>query len=224
MDRSLFLTAAAAVVYATTVAAWFFVTQMAIGKRVRGPFPLSTVVILVVTTGITALQFLNDEVLPSLERHPGDLQHWRLWKLFTPLFVQGDGWDGMLFNTLAFLFVAFTAERVYGRRRMLLMYFIPGLIGQLFGFWWTDHGAGNSVAIAGLIGGFWVVELVYTHRLPSIAPQLAWVGIGTAVVLTLLGEMHGPAFLVGAAMGYVLDRVSPMLPHHADPAAARSAS
>ncbi|HEU0165400.1 MAG TPA: rhomboid family intramembrane serine protease, partial [Thermomicrobiales bacterium] len=197
--------------------AWFFVTQMAIGKRVRGPFPLSTFVILIVTSAITLLQFIDHDVLTSLERHTGDLSSGRYWKLFTPLFVQSDGWGDAITNTIAYLIVAFVAERVYGRRRVLLMYFIPGIVGDAFGFAWTDHGAANSVAIAGLIGGFLMLELVHEHRLPRIAPILAIVGLLGAVTLCLLSEIHGPAILTGAVLGYALNHVSPMLPHHAAP-------
>ncbi|HWV34837.1 MAG TPA: rhomboid family intramembrane serine protease [Thermomicrobiales bacterium] len=219
MDRSLFVSTAAWVLIVAASSAWFFVTQMAIGKRVRGPFPVSSLVILLVTSGLTALQFVNEGVLRSLERHSGDLADGRFWKLFTPLFVQGDGWSGVIFNTIAFLIVAPVAERVYGRRRILLMYFIPGVIGQAAGFLWTDHGAGNSVAIAGLIGGFFVLEIVHTHRLPKVAPIVAICGLAAAVVLTGLAEMHGPPVLAGAVLGYVLNYASPMLPHHLDPQA-----
>ncbi len=216
MDRSSFISMAAGTSIAAACGAWFFVAQMAIGKRVRGPFPVSSLMILLVTSGLTALQFIDSDVLGSLQRNAGDLTDGRIWKLVTPLFVQGDGWTGAIVNTIAFLLVVPVAERVYGRRRVLLMYFIPGLIGQAAGFLWDTPGAGNSVAIAGLIGGFLTLELVHSHRLPRFARIVAIIGLVAALLLTVLTDMHGPPILAGALLGYVLNHLSPMLPHHAD--------
>ena len=216
MDRSSFISMAAGTSIAAACGAWFFVAQMAIGKRVRGPFPVSSLVILLVTSGLTALQFIDSEVLGSLQRNAGDLTDGRIWKLVTPLFVQGDGWTGAIVNTIAFLLVVPLAERVYGRRRVLLMYFIPGLIGQAAGFLWDTPGAGNSVAIAGLIGGFLTLELVHSHHLPQFARIVAVIGLVAALLLTVLADMHGPPVLAGALLGYILNHLSPMLPHHID--------
>ncbi len=216
MDKTLLISIFAGTSIVAGISAWFFVAQMAIGKRVRGPFPISSLVIFIVTSSLTALQLIETDVLSSLQRNAGDLSDGRFWKLVTPLFVQGDGATGAIINTITFLLVAPVAERVYGRRRMLLMYFIPGLIGQAVGFLWDTPGAGNSVAIAGLIGGFLALELVHAHRLPQVARGLAVVGLIAALVLTLSSELHGPPVLAGALLGYVLNHVSPMLPHHAD--------
>jgi len=216
MDRSFFISITAGISIAAACGAWFFVAQMAIGKRVRGPFPVSSLVILLATSGLTALQFIDSEVLGTLQRNAGDLTDGRIWKLVTPLFVQGDGWTGAIVNTIAFLMMVPVAERVYGRRRVLLMYFIPGLIGQAAGFLWDTPGAGNSVAIAGLMGGFLALELVHSHRLPRFAWIVAIIGLVAAVLLTLLSDLHGPPILTGALLGYVLNHLSPMLPHHAD--------
>ncbi len=216
MDKALLITITAGALIVAGIGAWFFVAQMAIGKHVRGPFPVSSLLIFVVTSSLTALQFMDTDVLSSLQRNAGDLSDGRFWKLVTPLFVQGDGATGAIVNTITFLLVAPVAERVYGRRRMLLMYFIPGLIGQAVGFLWDTPGAGNSVAIAGLIGGFLALELVHAHRLPQAARGLAVVGLIAALLLTLLSELHGPPLLAGAVLGYVLNHVSPMLPHHVD--------
>ncbi|MGI8484213.1 MAG: rhomboid family intramembrane serine protease [Thermomicrobiales bacterium] len=216
MDRLFFVSIMAGTLIAASCGAWFFVAQMAIGKRVRGPFPLSSLVILVVTSAFTAWQFIDSDVLGSLQRNSGDLSSGRIWKLVPPLFVQGDGWHGAIINTIAFLIVVPVAERVYGRRRVLLMYFVPGVIGQAAGFLWDTSGAGNSVAIAGLIGGFLTLELVHSHHLPRFAWIFAMIGLIAALVLTVLGDMHGPPILAGALLGYVLNHLSPMLPHHID--------
>ncbi len=212
----MFLSIAAGIMVAASGGAWFFVAQMAIGKRVRGPLPVSSFAILLVTSAVTALQFIDSGILGRLQRNPGDLADGHYWKLITPLFVQGDGWTVAILNTIAFLLVAPVAERVYGRRRILLMYFIPGIIGQAAGFLWDTPGAGNSVAIVGLVGGFLVLELVHAHRLPRVALILAVLGLGAALLLLVLGDLHGPPVLAGAFLGYVLNRASPMLPHHAD--------
>lgn len=218
MDRDLLVEIAAWVLVVAGGSALFFVTQMAIGKRVRGPFPLSAVTVLLVSTAISILAIGSDRLQDALQRNPGDLYAGRFWKLLSPLFIQGDGWAGLAFNVPIFLLVALVAERVYGRRRFLLMYFIPGMVGQWAGFAWDGVGGGNSVAIAGLVGGYFMLVLVHPHRVPRVALVMAGAGLAAALVMTLGREMHGPPVLAGAILGYLLNRASPMLPHHAAPA------
>ena len=217
MDTSTIVEIAAWTLVMAGGSALFFVTQMAIGKRVRGPFPLSAGIVLLVSTVISLLAIHNERLLGALQRNPGDLDAGKFWKLFTPLLIQGDGWAGLGFNIPLFILVAFVAERVYGRRRFLLMYFIPGAIGQWAGFAWDGAGGGNSVAIAGLVGGFFMLVLVHPRRVPRVASIMAGLGLAAALVMSLGMEMHGPPVLAGAILGYVLNRASPMLPHHADP-------
>lgn len=218
MDNSPVTEVAAWILVITGGSALFFVAQMAIGKRVRGPFPLSAGIVLLVSTVISLLAIHNDRLLGALQRNPGDLEAGRFWKLLTPLLIQGDGWAGLGFNIPLFILVGFVAERVYGRRRFLLMYFIPGAIGQWAGFAWEGAGGGNSVAIAGLIGGFFMLVLVHPRRVPRVALIMAGLGLAAALVMTLGEEMHGPPVLAGALLGFVLNRASPMLPHHMTPA------
>ncbi|MGC4189867.1 MAG: rhomboid family intramembrane serine protease [Thermomicrobiales bacterium] len=217
MDRSQIVVIAASVLVMAGGSALFFVTQMAIGKRVRGPFPLSAVVVLAVSTIISVIALGNERVMHALQRNPGDLQAGKFWKLFTPLLIQSDGWSALALKFVVFLLVAFVAERVYGRRRFLLMYFVPGAIGQLAGFAWDSPGGGNSVALAGLVGGFFMLVLVHPHRVPRPGLMTAGLGLIAAAVMTLGRDMHGPPVLAGAILGYALNRASPMLPHHAEP-------
>ena len=82
------------------------------------------------------------------------------------------------------LLVAFVAERVYGRRRFLAMYFIPGMIGQWAGFAWDGAGGGNSVAIAGLVA---------TPDEDFPVPVLAALGLGPALATTGVAAQHWDA-------------------------------
>lgn len=49
-------------------------------------------------------------------------------------------------------------ERRLGRVRWLFLYLAGGLAGQATGVSWEPRGAWNSVAIPGLIGGWFVLQ------------------------------------------------------------------
>jgi membrane associated rhomboid family serine protease len=118
------------------------------------------VFLIVITSIITGLQFIYPEVLSALRRHPGALSTGEWWYLITPLFVHSDGWPQFLFNMASLAFFGITVEPLFGSSRFLVLYFVSGLTGQAAGYAWSPEGAGNSVAVCGLIGSLLVLLLI----------------------------------------------------------------
>ncbi|MEV0801176.1 rhomboid family intramembrane serine protease [Kribbella sp. NPDC050281] len=134
------------------------------------------------------------------------------YRLLTGMFFQ-DGWaSGLVSNLILLAVVGSVAERVFGRWRWLVLYFVCGWFGQLMSYVWLNPvGAGNSMCVAGLIGGLATVILVAPRRYGVTPPLplriLALAVPVLAVVDTILHDNHGLPCLLGMVLGFLL------LPH-----------
>jgi membrane associated rhomboid family serine protease len=164
--------------------------------------PLATLVILGLTGVVTGLQFLIPGLLEGLERTPTALRQHQLWRLISPLFVHDGGWRQIAFNFPAILVTGAVAERIWGSRQWLLLYFVCGLVGEIAGYAWKPLGAGASVAGAGLLGSLAIWFLI-EGRTPQVRFGALVIVLG-GVALVLFRDLHGPPLLAGAAIGWVM--------------------
>ena len=58
------------------------------------------------------------------------------------------------------------AERFYGKR-LLALYFVPGILGEIFAYQWAPSGAGSSLGIAGVTGGLFALTFLHRQEIPS---------------------------------------------------------
>jgi membrane associated rhomboid family serine protease len=83
------------------------------------------------------------------------------WQVVTSLFVHLDG-ISLIFDLIGIWFVGATMERDLGRRRFLILFFVPAIVGNLVmaGGMWLNLGrtggiaAGCSLAVLGLFVAF----------------------------------------------------------------------
>ena len=166
--------------------------------------PIATMSVLAVTVVLTVLQFPFPAVRLALWRNPEALAAGQWWRLVTALFVQNDPWWQIVIVFALIAGIGAIAERLFGPGRWLLLYFGCGVVGQAFGFRWRPYDAGASVAGAGLLGA------VCAWLLSPAGPPLARVRIWGAacplagLVLTAVGDMHGPPLLLGFGLGALL--------------------
>ena len=170
--------------------------------RTRRKLPIVTLTVLAVTGLFTALGLLYPGLQTLLQREPGALARHEWWRLLTPLLIHSDGWRQICFNFPAILVVGTFAERAFGGRAWLLLYLLSGLVGEIAGYAWQPTGAGNSVAGAGLLGGYAVWMLLELRR-PQTAIGAILILIGAAG-LTFFHNLHGPPILCGAILGGVI--------------------
>ena len=172
-------------------------------KDPESRWPVVSVLIIGATTLITGLQFAYPEILSMFRRNWDGLASGEWWRLVTPLFVQPQGWIQCATN--AFFLLAFVplAERVYGTR-LLALYFVPGLVGQIVNYSWNPDGGGTSAAAFGVMGG--LLAYVIRHRAAVHRPcvLIAIAGLCAACVLSFAQDGHGPSLLAGAILGGVL--------------------
>jgi membrane associated rhomboid family serine protease len=190
------------VVIAVTLACALHLYRLSSQKAKPSP-PITAILIIGVTALITTLQFIFPEVLSEFRRNREALLAGEWWRMVTPLFVQAHGWRQCCFNGVAAVIVCPLAERLYGKR-LLALYFIPGVLGEVFGYLWRPNGAGSSLGIAGVVGGLFAFTFLHRQEVPRWALIFALCGVIGAVLLCFTADSHGPPILIGAILASLM--------------------
>lgn len=155
------------------------------------------------TLAVTVAQFIWPVVLPALRRDAAALADGEWWRLISPLFVQPYGIYQCLFNGLFLVVFLPIAERLYGRG-VWAIYFVSGIVGQAVNYQWSPDGGGTSTAAFGLMGALQVYLFRRRSGIPAgylVLPALALTG---SVLMCFIHDGHGPGFLAGALVGFLL--------------------
>jgi rhomboid protease GluP len=171
-------------------------------RIVRANLPIATLSILAVTGIFTSLQFVFPALLPALMRTPAAISNHEWWRFVTPLLVHAEGWKQVAFNFPAILVVGTLAERIIGSKRLVFVYVVSGIVGEIAGLAWKPFGAGASVAGAGVLGALAICLLMKIKTVPAVFGAIAI--LGGAAILTVLHDLHGPPILAGAALTALL--------------------
>ena len=185
-------------------------TRTPLAALAAGPTrPLLTATVFLVTLACGIAQLVHRPLYEHVVRDASRIDHGQWYRLLTGMFFQ-DGWaSGLISNLLLLAVFGTIAERVFGRRRWLVLYFVCGWFGQLMSYiWLSPVGAGNSMCIAGLIGGLAAVIILAPRRYGVIVPvQLRITALAVpvlAVVDTILHDNHGLPCLLGVVLGVVV--------------------
>jgi len=108
------------------------------GKEINFKSLPISISIITITTLITSLQFIFPGIIKALDRNREALLSGELWRLITPLFIQPMGIWQCVFNGIFFLAFLPIAEFIY-RRKLILIYFTAGLVGQIFNYYWVGQ-------------------------------------------------------------------------------------
>lgn len=168
-----------------------------------GQFPLTTIALCCLVAIPSLLQLPFPRVLYALRRD-GDLivHHGEWWRVVTALLVQDGGKAGLIGNLLILGLVGVLAERLWGRWRMLALFFGTGILSEFVGLAWQPIGAGNSVANFGLAAGILLACLLRAVKLPP--RLLAALGIASGLGLLALRDIHSGAVAIGLCLAGVL--------------------
>jgi len=150
-------------------------------------------------------QWLVPPLLAALQRDAVAISAGQWWRLATALFFQDGGIRGGVFNIALLLFVGAVAEQRMQRTRWIAIYLIGGVASECLALYWQPVGAGNSIATCALAGSVLVLAGRPDRRWPSAALRI----LAVASALLLLGkrDIHGAAFVLGAALGAILGKV-----------------
>jgi len=142
---------------------------------------------------------INSKIIVELE----------IWRLFTSMFLHGDAMH-LFSNMIALLLFGTYVELNFSKFEFLLIYFLSGLIGNLFSLYLLPFNVislGASGAIFGLIGA--TLSLVIVER------DMPLIMLGLFYVFYFLVSSFSPGInyfahifglLGGFLMGYVLKR------------------
>jgi rhomboid protease GluP len=172
--------------------------------------PLVASILIITLTILTfGLQIAYPEVLQALRRDAAGLKAGDWWRLITPLFVQSSGAFQFLFNMIFLVVFLPMGERLYGAR-IWLLYFVPGVVGQLVNYAWSPGGGGSSTAVFGVMGSVLVYVLWHRRSAPRQYPVFAILGICGALVMCFTRDGHGPGLITGAVIAALICWLSPL--------------
>ena len=181
------------------------------GKEINFKKLSISITLLSLTVVVTTLQFIYPAIIPALDRNKEALLAGELWRLITPLFIQPMGLWQCLFNGIFFLAFVPIAEHVYGRK-LILIYFITGIAGQLVNFYWNKGaGGGSSTALYGVIGSLFAYILLNRKAFPTGYVLIPLAGFAGAVVLCFFRDGHAYSVLVGGVMAITF-KGQPLIP------------
>ena len=152
-------------------------------------FPWLTSAVGVVTAAVSVAGLVHDPLLDGLRRAPGEPGAGG-WRLLTALLVH-DSPAALATNLLLLAVVGTAAEQQRSRPSWAAAYVVGGLAGELAGVRWQPSGAGDSVAVLGLLGGVAVVAWLRRD------PPLPGLRVGVGVPALLWGAIVLVALLAG---------------------------
>ena len=169
--------------------------------------PLLTLAVALLTIAGFVLQLANTGALEALQRNSSAVAEGQWWRLFTTLLVQDGGWAGFLSNLAGLVLVGALAEQLISRWAWIGLYFVPALAVELIALRWQPVGGGNSVAWMALAGAVWVLALRQKGGLGL--SLLGGAGLAIGALLSVMGNIHGPAILLGALLAWGVAVVFP---------------
>ncbi len=129
--------------------------------------PVITYILIVLNAMIflyTMLYDQNDKLFYNFANNYVYVQNGELYRLFTSMFLHADIMH-IVFNMYALYLLGPIVERYYGKSKFILIYFISGILGNLFSCVFMSSntfGIGASGAIFGLLGS--IAYFTYYYR------------------------------------------------------------
>ncbi|MFF5226025.1 rhomboid family intramembrane serine protease [Dactylosporangium sp. NPDC000521] len=165
--------------------------------------PVATIVAVVVVAVVSVLQLtVASGLFEALRRDRAAIGDGQVWRLVSSFVVQDSGWTGTVFNLVALAVLGTIAERRWGTARWLLLAGAVQVLGGLWGLVVLPVGAGSSLVGFGLAASLAAAALVLGASVQVRA--LGTVSLAAAVVLLVLGDVHGGAATLGAIAGVTL--------------------
>ena len=129
------------------------------------------------------------------------------WRFVTSIFLHGSP-SHLIFNLFALILFGLILEKLIGSNKLLIVYFVSGIVANLIAVNFYDSSLGASGAIYGILGCLTIlrpkmVVWVYSLPMPMFVATLVWIGIGVIGLFTPSNTGH-VAHLSGIVVGFIL--------------------
>ncbi len=130
----------------------------------------------------------------------------QFWRFFTAVFLHGN-FTHLLYNVFALALFGSMLEKMIGSRRFLILFFITGILANIFSINFYDNSLGASGAIFGIIGALIIIRplmIVWAFGLPMpiFLAGILW-AIGDAIGIFVPSNVANLAHLSGMFFGLV---------------------
>ena len=130
----------------------------------------------------------------------------QFWRFITSIFLHGD-FTHLLYNLFALALFGSMLERLIGGRRFLVVFFVSGILANIFSVNFYDSSLGASGAIFGIIGALIVVRplmIVWAFGLPMplVLAGVLW-AVGDAIGIFMPSNIANLAHLSGMFFGLI---------------------
>lgn len=107
------------------------------------------------------------------------------WRLVTPIFLHGSLWH-LLINGLSLYTFGSSMERIFGRRKFLIIFLLSGVSGNVLSLLMSPSlSLGASGALFGLVGAGLVFPIRFRNRIPAAARSSILRQLSTVTILNL---------------------------------------
>ena len=129
------------------------------------------------------------------------------WRFITAIFLHG-GAAHLLYNLFALLLFGFILERLIGGRRFVMVFFVSGILANVFSVFFYPSALGASGAIFGIIGALTMIRPLMTVwafslPMPLFLASMFWV-VGDVLGVFFPQGVANLAHLAGLGFGLLI--------------------
>ena len=155
---------------------------------------------------LTLLPEIGDEIVWRGISYNLLITHGEWWRLVTSLFLHG-GFTHILFNMFSLFVFGPELERMVGKGRFLLIYFVSGIAGNILTYFiqdWQFASLGASGAIYGIFGAFGALVYIMKSNFPQLKQVILPIIIVGVIMTFLQSNINIIAHLGGLGTGFIL--------------------
>nr|WP_274636171.1 hypothetical protein [Microbacterium bovistercoris] len=209
------------VLWVAFAAGWLAIASTSLAREPGRPpvrFTWWALILWLVVAIPSLLQLAVPELLDAGMRNNAVVEQGQWWRIVTANVLQDGGLAGTLSNLSILAVTLLIVGRALPGALALMSFIVGGLASMLLQL--SHPGAGNSMATLALVAAAAVITLRRPVRPASLVGVSVLVLIGIA--LTAIGNEHGPAILIGLAMGAAVRLVMHLRRRRADEKAAEA--
>ena len=131
----------------------------------------------------------------------------QIWRFITAIFLHGSV-SHLIYNLFALIMFGLILEKLIGSNKILIVFFISGILANIVSFNFYPSSLGASGAIMGIIGALAVIRplmavWVFGMILPMFIAAIIWI-LGDLIGLFTPDNVGHIAHLSGILFGFVL--------------------